>query len=133
ARQPRPESCERRAGARLAGEGRPADGHGALAVAQGGSAGHTTRVVGRLRKPHGQHGEVAILPLVENPGLVFAPKVRLYIVDEERRVVAGPLVVARRRAYHREWLIGFEGVEACGGVGRWRNPLLSVWVGEADD
>ena len=76
---------------------------------------------------------MAILPLVENPGLVFAPRVRLYIVDEERRVVAGPLVVARRRAYHREWLIGFEGVQAREAVEPGLNQLVAVRDGDADD
>jgi len=76
---------------------------------------------------------VAILPLVENPGEVFAPKARLYVVDEEHRVIAGPLVVARRRAYHREWLIGFAGVLAREAVEPWRNQLVAVRDGDADD
>ena len=52
---------------------------------------------------------MAVFPLVENPGAVFVPTARLYVLNEERQVVAGPLVVARRRAYHREWLLGFVG------------------------
>ena len=76
---------------------------------------------------------MAILPLVENPGQVFVPKAQLYVVDDERRVVAGPLVVARRRAYHREWLIGFEGVTARETVEPWRNRLVAVRDGDADD
>jgi len=76
---------------------------------------------------------VAILPLVENPGQVFAPKARLYVVDEEHRVLAGPLVISRRRAYHREWLVGFEGVQAREAVESWRNQLVAVRDGDADD
>jgi len=44
---------------------------------------------------------VAVIPLVEKPGTVFVPKARLYVLDEDRKVLAGPLVVTRRRAYHR--------------------------------
>lgn len=67
-----------------------------------------------------------MIPLVENPGTVFVPKARLYIVNEARDVVAGPLVVARRRSYHREWLLGFEGVTSRGAVASWRDQLVAV-------
>jgi hypothetical protein len=67
-----------------------------------------------------------VIPLVENPGTVFVPKARLYIVNEARDVVAGPLVVARRRSYHREWLLGFEGVTSRGAVASWRDQLVAV-------
>ncbi|PYO29424.1 MAG: hypothetical protein DMD73_02005 [Gemmatimonadetes bacterium] len=117
----------------MAREGRPSHRHGALAPQEGGSAGPTPRVVGRLRKPHGQRGEVAVLPLVENPGAVFTPKARLFVVNEERRVVAGPLVVARRRAYHREWLLGFVGVTSRAAVESWRDHLVAVEEADATD
>src|SRR5256886_17219737 len=78
----------------------------------------------RLRKPHGQQGEVSVFPLVENPGAVFVPRARLYVVNEERQVVAGPLIVARRRAYHREWLLGVVGGPSRAVVESWRaRPL----------
>jgi len=76
---------------------------------------------------------VAVLPLVENPGAVFTPKARLLVVNEERRVVAGPLVVARRRAYHREWLLGFEGVTSRAAVEAWRDHLVAVEEADATD
>src|SRR5213076_1424108 len=114
-------------------EGRSSHRHGALAPQEGGSAGPTPRVVGRLRKPHGQRGEVAVLPLVENPGAVFSPKARLLVVNEERRVVAGPLVVARRRAYHREWLLSFVGVKSRAVVEPWRDHFVAVDETDADD
>ena len=74
-----------------------------------------------------------MLPLVENPGAVFTPKARLFVVNEERRVVAGPLVVARRRAYHREWLLGFEGVTSRAVVESWRDHLVAVEEADATD
>ncbi len=76
---------------------------------------------------------MAVVPLVDNPGAVFTPKARLYVVDEARRVIAGPLVVARRRAYHREWLLGFEGITARAAVEAWRDQLVAVEAGDADD
>jgi ribosomal 30S subunit maturation factor RimM len=73
---------------------------------------------------------VAVFPLVENPGAVLQPKTRVYVVDEHRRVVAGPLVLARRRVYHREWLLGFEGVSSREAVEPWRAHYVAV---EEDD
>lgn len=67
-----------------------------------------------------------MIPLVDGPGAVFQPKAEVYVVDEARRVVAGPLFVARRRAYHREWLIGFAGVTSRDAVEAWRDQLLAV-------
>src|SRR5207245_1782359 len=102
-------------------EGRAADRHGALAAEAGGRAGPTARLVGRLRKPHGQRGEVAVIPLVENPGAVFVPKARLYVVTAEREVVGGPVGGARRRG----WAGGRRAVadyRAGGGAGMGRRP-----------
>ncbi|HTH65893.1 MAG TPA: hypothetical protein VL563_14500 [Gemmatimonadales bacterium] len=72
-----------------------------------------------------------MIPLVEAPGAVFQPKAELYVVDEARRVLAGPLILARRRAYHREWLIGFAGVTSRDAVEGWRDQLLAVQESDA--
>lgn len=74
---------------------------------------------------------MAVIPLVENPGAVFAPQARVYVVSADRAPVAGPLLVARRRAYHREWLLGFAGVTARAAVEAWRGHFLAV--DDADD
>jgi hypothetical protein len=77
---------------------------------------------------------VAILPLVDNPGAVFGPKARLFVVNAERAVIAGPLLVARRRAYHREWLLGFAGVTTRAAVEGWRDHFVAVEEeADADD
>lgn len=73
---------------------------------------------------------MAIFPLIDNPGAVLVPKARVFVVDDTRKVLAGPLVLARRRAYHREWLLGFEGVTSREAVDGWREQYLAV---EADD
>jgi len=67
-----------------------------------------------------------VIPLVEKPGTIFVPKARLYVLNEAREVVAGPLVVTRRRAYHREWLLGFEGVTSRAAVEGWRDQFIAV-------
>ncbi len=67
-----------------------------------------------------------------NPGAVFVPKAHVYVMDEERRVLAGPLVVTRRRAYHREWLLGFEGITSRAAVEGWRDHLVAVADADAD-
>ena len=67
-----------------------------------------------------------MIPLVENVGTVFVPKARLYILSEDRAVIAGPLVVTRRRSYHRGWLLGFEGVTSRAAVESWRDQLVAV-------
>jgi len=76
---------------------------------------------------------VAVVPLVENPGAVFVPQARLYVVNEDRQVVAGPLVVTRRRAYHREWLLRFLGVTSRAVVEPWRDHFVAVEDADADD
>ncbi len=74
-----------------------------------------------------------VFPLVEHPGAVFAPKAQLFVVDAARRVLAGPLVVARRRAYHRAWLLGFEGITSRAAVEEWRDRFVAVAEADADD
>jgi hypothetical protein len=84
-----------------------------------------------VRKPHGQQGEVAVFPLVENPGAVLVPKTEVFVLDAEQRVVAGPLAITRRRAYHREWLIGLRGVTRAVAE-TWREHLLGVEAADGD-
>jgi hypothetical protein len=74
-----------------------------------------------------------VVPLVENPGAVFQPKARLFVLNDAREVLAGPLVVARRRAYHREWLLGFAGVTSRDAVEPWRDQLIAVLEADARD
>ena len=67
-----------------------------------------------------------MIPLVEKAGSVFVPKVRLYVLSEDREVLAGPLVVSRRRGYHREILLAFEGITSRAAVEAWRDQLVAV-------
>jgi hypothetical protein len=74
-----------------------------------------------------------VFPLVDNPGAVLQPKAQVFIVDEARQVVAGPLVVGRRRAYHREWLLSFAGVTSRATVEAWRDRFVAVPDPDAHD
>ena len=76
---------------------------------------------------------MAVLPLVEHPGTVFVPKARLFVVDERRQVIAGPLIVTRRRSYHREWLLGFQGITTRAAVEGWRDQFVAVDETDAHD
>ena len=64
---------------------------------------------------------------------MLTPKAQVFVVDESRRVIAGPLVIARRRAYHREWLLGFVGVGGRAIVDTWRDQFLAVEAADAHD
>jgi 16S rRNA processing protein RimM len=84
-------------------------------------AGEETRhlVVGRLRKPHGLQGDCAVFPLTGDPELAFAPGATVRLKDLAGEVVAGPLVIARSRAYHRQWLVAFADHLAVDAVKPW--------------
>ena len=71
-----------------------------------------------------------MFPLVDEVGALFQPRASVYVLDAERRVLAGPLVIARRRAYHREWLLRFQGVTTREAVEPWRDHLVAVEGGD---
>lgn len=83
-------------------------------------------VVGRLRKPHGLKGDVAVFPLTSEPDRVFAPGQSLWLVDLAGDVVAGPVQVARSRGYHREWLMAFRDWESRSAVEPLGGTFLAV-------
>jgi 16S rRNA processing protein RimM len=82
--------------------------------------------VARLRRPHGLKGEVTIFPLTDDPEAVFAPGRALWVLDLEGQVVGGPLAIERSRAYHREWLVKFQGVESRDALEPWRGRFLGL-------
>jgi len=86
-------------------------------------------LVGRLRKPHGLKGDCAVFPLTDEPEQVFAPGRVVWVKDLGGEVIAGPLVVARSRKYHREWLIAFEHHDRIEAVEGWRGSFLAADAG----
>jgi len=83
-------------------------------------------VVGRLRKPHGLKGDVTLFPLTDDPAAVFAPGRPVWLVGLDGEEVAGPLTIERSRAYHREWLVKFEGADSRDALEPWRGLFLAV-------
>ncbi len=83
-------------------------------------------VVGRLRKPHGLKGDCAVFPLTDEPEQVFAPGRQVWLKDLAGAIVAGPLVIARSRSYHREWLVAFEHHDRIEAVEAWRGTFLAA-------
>jgi 16S rRNA processing protein RimM len=82
--------------------------------------------VARLRKPHGLKGDVTVFPLTGDPDAMFAPGRPLWVLDLGGNVVGGPLVVERSRAYHREWLLAFRGIENRDALEPWRGSFLGI-------
>jgi 16S rRNA processing protein RimM len=83
-------------------------------------------VVGRLRRPHGLKGDVALFPLTDRPEAVFTPGRSVWIVDLAGETVAGPVEVERSRSYHREWLVKFRGLDARETLEAWRGLFLAA-------
>jgi 16S rRNA processing protein RimM len=83
-------------------------------------------VVGRLRKPHGLKGNVTVFPLTDDPGAVFATDRELWFVGLDGEVTGGPFVVESSRAYHREWLMKFKGIESSDALEPWRGQFLGA-------
>jgi len=82
-------------------------------------------VVGRVRKPHGLKGEVAIFPLTDEPDAVFAPGRTLQLLDLGG-TVRGTVTVEAARGYHREWLLKLAGVADREGAEAFRERFLAV-------
>ena len=90
------------------------------------TAGARHLVVGRLRKPHGLKGDCTLFPLTDQPDTVFAPGRSVLLVGLDGEVVAGPLLIERSRAYHREWLVKFAGAEGREALEPLRGLFLAV-------
>ena len=93
--------------------------------------GPTHLVVGLLKKPHGVRGDALIYPVTDQPDAVFALGKRLLLLDREGRETGRELVIERSRAYHRAWLLHFEGIETREALGDLRERHLAIPLAEA--
>ncbi len=88
-------------------------------------------VVGLLKKPHGVKGDALIYPVTDEPEAAFAAGRRLEVLDAEGRPTGRTMVVARSRAYHRAWLLHFEGIETRDALEEVRERHLAIAVADA--
>ncbi len=94
-------------------------------------SGPTHLVVGLLKKPHGVRGDALIYPVTDEPEAVFAAGRRLALLDRDGRATGRELVIERSRAYHRAWLLHFEGIETREELTGMRERHLAIPVSEA--
>jgi 16S rRNA processing protein RimM len=88
-------------------------------------------VVGRFRRPHGLKGECTVFPLTDDPDRAFAAGQVLQVVDLAGQAIGSPVQVERSRAYHREWLVKFAGVEGRDALEAYRNGFLAIPAAES--
>ena len=93
--------------------------------------GPTHLAVGLLKKPHGLKGDVLVLPLTDEPDAVFCAGRVLAVLDRQGRPTGATLTVTKGRAYHRAWLLHFDGIEDRAALDEMRERYLGMAVGEA--
>jgi 16S rRNA processing protein RimM len=82
-------------------------------------------VVGRVRKPHGLKGELAIFPLTDDPAAVFTVGRAMQLRDLAGDLV-DEVVIESARIYHRECLVKFRGLDRREAVDGLRQLFLAV-------
>ncbi|MBA2292894.1 MAG: 16S rRNA processing protein RimM [Gemmatimonadales bacterium] len=82
-------------------------------------------VVGRVRKPHGLKGELAVFPLTDDAESVFVVGREMVVLDL-RGEVQEELLVEQARVYHREVLVRFRGHTRREAVEGYRGQFLAV-------
>lgn len=94
-------------------------------------AGPTHLAVGLLKKPHGVKGDALVFPLTDEPEAVFRTGRVLAVLDRGGQPTGLEVIVTRGRAYHRAWLVHFEGMEDRTALDALRERYLGLAVGEA--
>lgn len=82
---------------------------------------------GKVRRPHGVHGEVVVELYTDFPERL-CPKKVVYLGDDH-----APMVIASQRPHNEGLLMGFEGISTPEQAGRFRNQLLYVAAVEAEE
>ena len=82
-------------------------------------------VVGRVRKPHGLKGELAVFPLTDDPVGVFVVGQEMSVLDI-RGDVTEQVLIEQARVYHREVLVKFKGHSDRNMVDGYRGRFLAV-------
>jgi 16S rRNA processing protein RimM len=89
------------------------------------AGGPTFLVVGKVRRPHGVHGEVVAEIYTDFPERL-SPKKTIYLGETHMMVV-----IASQRRHNEGMLLSFEGVTTPEQAGCYRNQILSIAASEA--
>jgi 16S rRNA processing protein RimM len=95
------------------------------------TADHT--IVGRIRKPHGVHGELLIETTCDDPDAVFASGNRVVAGDTDGNVLGPPqrdLIVSRARPFKDGLLVTFASITDRNLADEWRHRFLLVPTAE---
>jgi 16S rRNA processing protein RimM len=84
-------------------------------------------VVGKVRRPHGVHGEVVAEIYTDFPERMTQKK-SIFLGEKHVRVI-----LASQRPHNEGLLLGFEGVTTPEQAGRYRNQILSISASEASE
>jgi 16S rRNA processing protein RimM len=84
-------------------------------------------VVGKVRRPHGVHGEVVTEIYTDFPERLSLKKT-IYLGDKHLK-----MVIVSQRPHNEGLLLGFEGVTTPEQAGRYRNQILSITASEASE
>jgi 16S rRNA processing protein RimM len=84
-----------------------------------------TIVVGRVRKPHGLKGELAVYPLTDSPSLLFTVGREFMVLNLGGEKV-GLVTLETTRSFHREWLLRFKGYSDRDAVEDFRQHFLAL-------
>jgi 16S rRNA processing protein RimM len=83
--------------------------------------------VGKVRRPHGVHGEVVAQIYTDYPESI-APKKAIFLGEKHSMVV-----ITSRRQHNEGLLLGFEGINSPEEAGRFRNQILYISTNGASE
>jgi len=84
-------------------------------------------VIGKVRRPHGVHGEVVAEIHTDFPERI-SPKKAVYLGEKHVK-----LVLDSQRPHNEGLLLGFEGVTTPEQAGRYRNQIISIAAADASE
>jgi 16S rRNA processing protein RimM len=86
-------------------------------------------IVGRIRKPHGVHGELLIEPMCDDPDAIFASGHRVIAGDESGDLLSGAMremSITRARPFKDGVLVTFREISDRNNADEWRHRYLLV-------
>jgi 16S rRNA processing protein RimM len=86
-------------------------------------------IVGRIRKPHGLHGELLVETMCDDPGAIFAPGSRVIAGTDAGDLLGGSvreMSVTRARPFKGELLVTFREIGDRNAAEEWRHRFLLV-------